>query len=97
VSDTRTRSHHPGRTIAIIAAMLMVLLGLTVLVWRLNLGLPGEIISLTIGATKAILVAWYFMNVRRAPATIRLAVLAGYFWLALLLLGTLSDYLTRYR
>lgn len=51
--------------------------------------------ALAIGAAKALLIAVFFMQLRRAAALVRIAVACGLCWLALLYLFTFADYLTR--
>ena len=76
----------------------LILLGLTFLTWRaalVNLGEWNLVVALCIAFIKASLVALFFMHLRRGEHRPRLALLAGLFWLGLLLILTLSDYLTR--
>jgi cytochrome c oxidase subunit 4 len=52
-------------------------------------------IALGIAATKATLVVLYFMHVRYSPRLVALMVSAGLAFLALLILFTMSDYVSR--
>lgn len=62
----------------------------------INLGANWNVVAaLTIAVAKAILVALYFMHLRYSSHLTRLFAAAGIFWLALLLAGTMSDYLSR--
>jgi cytochrome c oxidase subunit 4 len=75
-----------------------VLLALTFLTWRaalVDLGRWNLVVAMSIAAAKASLVAYFFMHLRESDRRPRLALLAGLFWLGLLLVLTLSDYLTR--
>lgn len=57
---------------------------------------PGKTeVSLAIGAAKAALVAWYFMQLREAAGVVRLASMAGLLWASLLFLFAFADFLTR--
>jgi cytochrome c oxidase subunit IV len=74
------------------------LLGLTLLtvgVAFLDLGRLNTVIALTIAVGKALLVILFFMHVRYSHRLIWACVIAGFFWLVLLLALTMSDYLTR--
>ncbi len=60
--------------------------------WWLN-----TLIALMIAATKASLVVLIFMHVRYASRLTKLIVVAGFFWLAILLVFLGADYGTRAR
>ncbi len=85
----------PVRIYITIFLSLMVLTGLTILASFYNFGQWNTIIAVTIAVVKATLVILYFMHVRYSDNVVRLSVLAGFFWLAILLALTLSDYFTR--
>jgi cytochrome c oxidase subunit 4 len=75
------------------------LLGLTLLtvaVAFVDLGPLNTIIALTIAVVKALLVLLYFMHLRYSSSLTWIVCGAGIFWLAHLLIITLSDYLTRH-
>lgn len=55
----------------------------------------NTIIALTIAVTKALLVVLFFMHVWYSTRLTKIVVIAGFFWLALLIVLTLSDYFTR--
>ena len=55
----------------------------------------NTIIALVIAVTKATLVILYFMHVRYSPRLTWVVVTAGFFWLAIMIMLTLSDYETR--
>jgi cytochrome c oxidase subunit 4 len=74
---------------------LMVLTGVTVGVAFLDLGPFNTLVALVIAFTKTMLVVLYFMHVRYSSRLTWAVIGAGFFWLALLLLLTLSDYVTR--
>ncbi|HEY7913409.1 MAG TPA: cytochrome C oxidase subunit IV family protein [Blastocatellia bacterium] len=74
---------------------LMVLTLITVLVARVDLGVLNNIVALTIAVLKATLVVLYFMHVRYSSRLTWVFVIAGLFWLGILIALTLSDYLTR--
>src|SRR5215210_294510 len=74
---------------------LLVLTGATVGVAYLDLGWANDVVALTIAVTKALLVLWFFMHLRYSTRMTVLTAVAGFFWLGILLVLTLSDYLTR--
>ena len=74
---------------------LMVLTIVTWLVAQVDLGWANDVVALTIAVTKALLVLLFFMHVRYSTRMTILTATAGFFWLAILIGLTLSDYLTR--
>ncbi len=51
--------------------------------------------GIAIGTMKGLLIALFFMQLRRAPGLVRLAAIAGFVWLSFLFLLAFSDILTR--
>jgi len=93
----------PRRIYYGIFAALMVLTLLTVWVafqdvdthlWGLHIAL-NPVIALAIATTKALLVVLYFMHVRYSSKLTKVTVLAGVFWLGILLVMTMGDYVSR--
>jgi cytochrome c oxidase subunit 4 len=74
---------------------LMALLATTAGCALLRLGWLNTAISFAIALAKAVLVALVFMRLKRAPALLRLAAVAGAVMLALLFGLSLTDYTTR--
>jgi cytochrome c oxidase subunit 4 len=85
----------PTRTYYIVFAALIALTLLTVSVSFLNLGQWHTTVGVLIGVVKATLVGLFFMHLLHSSRASWLAVLAGLFWLGILMVLTLSDYLTR--
>jgi cytochrome c oxidase subunit IV len=85
----------PRRVYYKIFAALLALTLLTVGAAFLDLGRLNTIIALTIAVGKATLVLLFFMHVRYSSHVIWVAVGAGAFWVGMLLVLTMSDYLTR--
>jgi cytochrome c oxidase subunit 4 len=85
----------PKKTYFAIFGALMLGTVLTILAARVDLGALNTPVALLIAGTKATLVVWFFMEVRHAPALTRIAVTAGVFGLAILLILTYSDYASR--
>ncbi len=81
--------------LAVYGALLLLLL-LTIGAGRLPLGPWATPVALTIASTKALLVAIWFMQLRRAGALLRLFALGGLGWLAIAVVLTMADYLTRH-
>ena len=91
-------NHHPVVSVKVYAAVFAALLALTittVAVSKLELGEFNFIAAMTIAVIKGTLVVMFFMDVRRATSMTKLFVGAGLFWLAILLVFLLSDYLSR--
>jgi cytochrome c oxidase subunit 4 len=80
---------------AAVFAALLALTITTVAVSKLELGEYNFIAAMTIAVIKATLVIMFFMDVRRATSLTKLFVGAGLFWMAILLVFVLSDYLSR--
>jgi cytochrome c oxidase subunit 4 len=75
---------------------LLALTALTTGVAFLDLGGVGNVaVALAIAAGKAALVALYFMHLRYSSRLTVLFAGAGIFWLGILLVLTMSDYLSR--
>lgn len=74
---------------------LLVLTGLTVGIAMIDLGPLNTIVALAIAVGKALLVILVFMHLRYSSRLTWLVVGSGFFWLALLITLTMSDYLTR--
>jgi len=80
--------------------MMYLLVTLVLLVLTgLNIGLAllgfGGVLSLLIAVVEATIMAVVFMRLRWSPAMTRLVGVAGLLWLAILMVGTLDDVLTR--
>ena len=84
------------KTYFVIFGALMILTILTVIVARIDLGHGwNDIVALTIAVIKALLVVLYFMHVRYSSRLTWVFVVAGFFWLAILIVLTLTDYASR--
>jgi len=53
------------------------------------------IVALTIAVLKASLVVLFFMHGKYSPKRTQMVIIASVFWLAVMLLMTMSDYVTR--
>ncbi len=74
---------------------LILLTGLTTGVAFIDLGPMNSVAALTIALVKMLLVVLFFMHVKYSTGLTRLIIVAGFFWLALLIAFTLADELTR--
>jgi cytochrome c oxidase subunit 4 len=80
----------------LIGITLLVLTGVTVAAAFVNLGPLNPVIALLIATIKATLVILFFMHVKGASEKLTgVVVVAGFFFLAILLSLSLADYLTR--
>lgn len=96
VSGAGPATHEvPLRTYFAVFGVLMTLTALTVFAAMQDLGPLNTVVALVIACTKAVLVVLYFMHVRYSTKLTWAVIVGGFFWLLLLLLMTLSDYLTR--
>ncbi len=89
---------HPIAPVRVYVTVFLVLIALTmttVAVSRIELGEYNFIVAITIAVIKAVLVILYFMHVKDSSAMTKLFVGAGFFWMAILLVFILSDYLSR--
>lgn len=75
---------------------LLALTALTTGVAFIDLGGIGNVaVALTIAVIKAVLVALYFMHLRYSSRLTMVFAAAGIFWLGVMIVLTLSDYLSR--
>ena len=79
----------------LIFAALMVLTVVTVWIANLDLGWANDVVALTVAVAKALLVILFFMHVRYSTRMTALTAVAGFFWLAILILVTMTDYWSR--
>jgi cytochrome c oxidase subunit 4 len=85
----------PVKTYVFVFASLIGLTSLTTGVAFIDLGPLNTVAALAIAFAKMLLVALFFMHLRHSSGLMRVVVLAGFFWLALLMSLTMSDYRTR--
>lgn len=60
-----------------------------------DMGMWNPVVALTIACTKAVLVVLFFMHVRYSDKLTKVTVMAGLFWLMILITLSLSDYISR--
>jgi len=97
MTDHTHSSHHitSRKTYFLVFLALMILTVLTWAVAQVDLGWANDIVALGIAFTKTMLVLLFFMHVRHSTRMTILTAAAGFFWLAIMLFYTLSDYFTR--
>jgi cytochrome c oxidase subunit 4 len=83
------------RTFVIVDALLLALALVSIGLAHVNLYGWNPVLALGIAAIKAALIALFFMELRLTRGMSRIVALAGVLWLAILLVGTLDDVLTR--
>ena len=85
----------PKRIYYTIFGILMLCTALTVWIAFIDLGPLNTIAALTIAVFKATLVILFFMHVKYSTRLTWAVVLGSFFWLGIMLVITMSDYLTR--
>ena len=85
------------RLYLLIFASLMVLTVVTVAASRYDFGPGNTVVAMAIAILKATLVVFFFMHLKWSSRLVRLMVAAAFMWLALLIAGAYSDYVSRGR
>lgn len=85
----------PKSTYYLIFVMLMVLTAVTVGVAFVDLGAMNTVVALAIACTKATVVVLFFMHVKYSTRLTWAVVIGSVFWLGIMLVMTMGDYLTR--
>ncbi len=86
----------PRKIYLLVFAALIILTAITVVAARINFGHGlNDVIALTIAVSKALLVILFFMHVRYSSRLTWVVVAGGFFWLGIMIVLTLSDYLSR--
>ena len=95
MSEQHTEHIVSPNTYAVIIFTLLLLTGATVGAAYINLGKFNIVVALAIATLKATLVVLFFMHAKYSPKRTQLVIIAGMFWLAILLFMTMSDYVSR--
>lgn len=94
--DSRAETKvEPKKVYFAIFAALLALTLITTEVARFDLGAMNVVVALAIAVIKAVLVVLFFMHVRHSSGLTKITVVAGLFWMAILITLTLSDYASR--
>ena len=90
-------AHHvvPKKVYLLVFAALIALTAITTAVAFIDLGPLNTVAALAIATSKMVLVILFFMHVRYSGHFTKIVVVAGFFWLAILISLTMSDFLTR--
>ena len=89
-------AHIGVRTYLVVFIILLALTALTTAAAFIDLGRGlNNVAALTIAIVKALLVILYFMHVRYSDRFTWVVAAAGFFWLLLLIGGTMDDLVTR--
>ena len=86
---------HAIRNYLVVFGILMLGTILTVWAATIDMGLLNPVIALGIAVFKAVCVVLVFMHVWDSSRLTKITVVAGVFWLMILLTLTMSDYLSR--
>jgi cytochrome c oxidase subunit 4 len=83
------------KTFVLTYVALIALLVATVVISFFDLGIFNIVAALLIALTKMLLIILFFMHVRYSSRLIWVAACVGFFWLGILLVLAMGDYLTR--
>lgn len=97
ITNPEHGEHHivTPKTYCIVFATLLAFTGITVWAAFINLGIFNPMIALFIACTKAVIVILFFMHVFFQSKLIKMTVGAGFFTFLVLVIMTLSDYMSR--
>jgi cytochrome c oxidase subunit 4 len=82
-------------TYVVVFIALLILLVLSIIVARFDLGYANTFVALAISMVKTVLIMLYFMHLRHSSALLRVVALGGLLWLAIMIILAFSDYPTR--
>jgi cytochrome c oxidase subunit IV len=102
VEKNRVSNNHSEHVVspkiyALILGCLLLGTYITVQAAKIDLGRWNIVLALTIAVTKMTLVILFFMHGKYSPRRTQLVIVAGFFWLAIMLGLTLTDYTTRHQ
>jgi cytochrome c oxidase subunit IV len=89
---------HAHPTVKLYVMIIIILMALTCATWAIafvDLGPGNPVVALTIAVIKAVLVILFFMHVYYSSKLTKVTVVAGFFWLMILITLSLSDYISR--
>ena len=85
----------PVKTYVSVFLFLMAATVITVVIAFQHLGVLNALVALSIASVKATMVILYFMHVKYSSRLTKLVVVAGFFFLLVLLVLTMADYGSR--
>jgi cytochrome c oxidase subunit 4 len=83
------------KTYTLIFVALLILTAATTVVATIDLGAFNVVMALLIAVVKMMLVALFFMHLRHSTILTKVVVGGGMLWLGILLVLSLSDFVTR--
>jgi cytochrome c oxidase subunit IV len=92
---THTEHVVPVSTYLLVFLALMIGTAVTTWVAYIDLGKWNTVVALVIAFCKMILVVLFFMHVKYATGLTRVIIIAGFFWLGIMITLSCSDELTR--
>ncbi len=97
VTNPEHGEHHivTPKTYSLVFLALLVGTALTIVAARFEMGIFNPIVALAIACTKAVIVILFFMHVFFQSKLIKMTVAAGFFTFLVLIIMTLSDYMSR--
>lgn len=85
----------PPKVYLAVFAVLLLMTGTTTAVSFIDIGPWNTVVALAIAFFKASLVVLFFMHIKYSSRLMQIVVAGGIFWLAILIVFTLSDFLSR--
>ncbi|MEP6995965.1 MAG: cytochrome C oxidase subunit IV family protein [Acidobacteriota bacterium] len=85
----------PPRVYLAVFGILILMTATTTAVSFIDLGPWNTVVALAIAVFKATLVVLFFMHIKYSRPLMRVVIAGGLFWLAILLLLTFSDFVSR--
>ncbi len=97
VTNPEHGEHHivTPKTYSMVFAALLIGTAITVAAAYVDLGIFNPVVALAIACTKAVIVILFFMHVFFQSKLIKMTVAAGFFTFLVLIIMTLSDYMSR--
>ncbi len=97
VTNPEHAEHHIVSPVqyAMVFGTLLIGTAITVAAAYVNLGALNPVIALGIACTKAVIVILFFMHVKYQSRLIKMTVGAGFFTFLVLIIMTMSDYISR--
>jgi cytochrome c oxidase subunit 4 len=100
MSEHGGQSGHVGHVVPVstyLLVFLALMMGTALTTWvaYIDLGRWNTVVALTIAVIKMVLVVLFFMHVKYATGLTRIVILAGFFWLGIMITLSCSDELTR--
>ncbi|HEY6376620.1 MAG TPA: cytochrome C oxidase subunit IV family protein [Edaphobacter sp.] len=97
VTNPEHGEHHivTPKTYSLVFVTLLIGTAITVAAAYVDLGIFNPVVALAIACTKAVIVILFFMHVFFQSKLIKMTVAAGFFTFLVLIIMTLSDYMSR--